>query len=197
MSLAARLESLRNAALSEIDKLEDEVLLSKDLDHLAGQIAERHYLEPPRLHRAVIALPRAVQMRAPGEPGREHSMVVIPATRVELWLLVEGFATLAALAEAEPLDLGEAIVDAQQKCLVIAYVAEHPVAEAANQYFQQSLFDVEERMGRLRNQVESYNDSLLPAVSEALLAAKGRAKERRTFAARLTLPQPKEPWDRA
>lgn len=197
MSVTSRLESLREFALLDIDKLDDEALLSKDLDRLAEQIVEQHYLEPPRLHRAIIGLPGAVRMGAPGDPGREHSLVVLPATRVELWLLVEAFATLARLAEGNDLDLGEATINADERCLVIAYVAEHPVAEQANEFFQWSLYDADERMGRVRKQVMTFNETLLPAISEALQAAKGRAKERRRFAAGLTLPHPKEPWERA
>ena len=71
MNLAGWLESLREGALREIDKIDDGVLLSKDLDHLIDQVAERNYLEPPRLHRAVIGTPRAVSVKVPGEPGRE------------------------------------------------------------------------------------------------------------------------------
>ena len=89
-----------------VDKLDERRrVLSKDLDRLAQQIAERHYLEPPRLQRAIIGMPRAVRLGSPGNPGREHVLVVVPATRVELWLLVEGFATLARLAEGDNLDI--------------------------------------------------------------------------------------------
>ena len=136
-------------------------------------------------------------MGAPGDPGREHSLVVLPATRVELWLLVEAFPTLARLAEDGDLDLGEATMNADERCLVIAYVAEHPVAEEANAFFQRCLYDADERVSRLRRQVIAFNDALLPAITEALQAARDRAKERRRFAAGLTLPHPKEPWERA
>ena len=196
MTVTSRLESLREHALLDIDKLDDEALLSRDLDRVAEQIAEHHYLEPPRLHRAIIGLPRAVRMGAPGDPGREHSLVVLPATRVELWLLVEAFPTLARLAEDGDLDLGEATMNADEHCLVIAYIAEHPVAEEANEFFQRSLYDADDRVNRLRGQVIAYNEALLPAIREALQAAKDRAKERRRFAAGLTLPHPKEPWER-
>lgn len=196
MNLAGRLDSSREDALREIDKIDDDVVLSKDLDHLVGQIAERHYLEPPRLHRAVIGTPRAVSMGVPGDPGREHSLAVAPATRVEMWLLVNGFATIARLSEGCALDLGEAEIDGKEHCLVVAFIAEHPVAEEANEYFQETLLDVEQKMGRVRAQVEAFNESLVPALTEALQAAQVRARERRSFAARLTIPQPKEPWDR-
>jgi hypothetical protein len=197
MNLAGWLESLREGALREIDKIEDGVLLSKDLDHLIDQVAERNYLEPPRLHRAVIGTPRAVSVKVPGEPGREHSLDVAPATRVEMWLLVNGFDTIARAAEGCALDLGDVEIDAGERCLVAAFVAEHPVAEAANEYFQETLLDVERKVGRLKEQIAAFNESLLPALSEAMQAAKERAKERRSFAARLTIPHPKEPWDRA
>lgn len=197
MNLAGRLDSLREGALREIDKFEDDVVISKDPGHLVGQIAERHYLELPRLHRAMIGTPRGVTMKVPGEPGREHSLAVAPATRVEMWLLVDGFVTIARLWEDDALDLGVAELNAEEHCLVVAFIAEHPVADDANEYFQKSLLDVEQRMGRVREQIAAFNESLLPALSEALQAAKERAKERRSFAARLTIPQPKEPWDRA
>jgi hypothetical protein len=117
-----------------------------------------------------------VRTGGPGDPGREHLLVVLPATRVELWLLVEAFATLARLAEGNDLDLGEAKINADERCLVIAYVAEHPVAEQANEFFQRSLYDADERMGRVRKQVMTFNETLLPAISEALQAAKGHAR---------------------
>jgi hypothetical protein len=196
MNLAGWLDSLRGDALREIDKIKDDAILSKDPDHLVGQIAERHYLEPPRLHRAVIGTPHAVSMAVPGEPGREHSLAVAPATRAEMWLLVNGFATITRLSEGCALDLGEAEIDGKEHCLVVAFIAEHPVADAANEYFQETLLDVEQKMGRIRSQVEAFNEDLLPTLTEALQAAKVRAKERRSFAARLTIPQPKEPWDR-
>jgi hypothetical protein len=197
MNLAGWLDQERGDVLLEVNKIDDDVVLSKDPDHLVGQIAERHYLEPPRLHRAVIGTPRAVSMAVPGEPGREHSLAVAPATRVEMWLLVNGFATITRLSGGCTLDLGQAEIDAKEHCLVVAFIAEHPVAEAANEYFQQTLLDVEQRMGRVRAQVEAFNESLVPALTEALQAARTRAKERRSFTARLTIPQPKEPWDRA
>jgi hypothetical protein len=197
MNLAGRLDSLRDDALREVNKIDDDVVLTKDLDHLAAQIAERHYLEPPRLHRAVICPPRAASLGVPGEPGREHALSVMPATRVEMWLLVNGFATIGRLSEGGDLDLGQAEIDAKEQRLVVAFVAEHPVAEVANDYFQKALLDVEQRVGRIRGQVEASNRSLLPALTEALRAAKSRAKERRSFAARLTIPKPIEPWDRA
>ena len=76
---------------------------------------------------------------------------------------------------------------------MFAYVAEHPVAEQANRFFQRSLYDADERMGRVKEQVVTYNETLLPAITEALQAAKARAKERRRFAAGLTLPLPRKP----
>jgi hypothetical protein len=196
MNLAGCLDSLREDCLREVNKIDDDAVLSKDLGHLAAQLAERHYLEPPRLHRAVICPPRASSIGVPGEPGREHSLSVMPATRVEMWLLVNGFATIARLADGCALDLGPAQIDAKEQRLVVAFVAEHPVAAVANEYFQKALLDVEQTMGRVRAQVEEFNKSLVLALTEAMEAAKSRAKERRSFAARLTIPKPAEPWDR-
>ncbi len=196
MSVASRLESLREAALFDIDKLDDDLLLDKDPRSVAERIAEHHYLELPRIQRAIITVPRAVRKGDPGEPGREHALVIRPATSVEMWVMIEGFATLALLAKDDDLDLGDAQLDAGNQCLVVLYLAEHPVAETANQYFQDGLDDAEARVSRLRAQVEAYNESLLQALTEELQAARGRAKARQTFAAALTLPQLSEPGGR-
>jgi len=187
-----KLASLREAALLDIDKLDDETLLGKDLDALAEKMALSRYLEAPQLRRAVITPPRAVRRGEPGGPGREHDLVIRPATAVELWLLVDGFDTLVLLADGDRLDLGEADLDAENQCLSVSYSAEHPAAEAANAYFQACLDDVQRRLDELRQQIDSFNEGLRSALAEALGAARSRAKERRTFAAALVVPQPTE-----
>ena len=190
MGTADRLEALRQAALLDVDQIDDDVLLAKNLDGLAEHLARERYLDVPRLHRALITPPRGARKGDPGNPGREHALVVKPATRVELWLLVDGFSTLAALSEGGDLDLGEARLDAENQCLSFAYLAERPSAKIANEYFQGCLDDAEARMESLGEQVTAYNRDLLPALREALAAARSRAKQRQTFAAALEIPQP-------
>jgi hypothetical protein len=189
MNPADKLASLRHAALVEVDKIDDEVLLSKGARSLAERVAEKRYLEVPRLERALLTPPRAVRKGVPGEPGREHAIVATPATRTELWLLVDGFSTLSLLAEEGALDLGDAHLDIENACVVVPYLAEHPVADVANAYFQQALEDVEVGLDRLAHDVESFNESLLPSLTEAVEGAKARAKERQRFAAALVVPQ--------
>jgi len=189
MNPADKLASLRDAAMVEVDKIDDEVLLSKDARSLAERIAEKRYLTVPRLERALITPPRAARKGVPGEPGREHAIVATPATRTELWLLVDGFATLSLLAEDGALDLGEAQLDTENTCVVVSYLAEHPVADVANAYFQQATEDVGDRIDRLADEVASFNEALLPALTQALEVARTRAKERQRFAAALVVPQ--------
>jgi hypothetical protein len=195
VSLTSRLESLRDAAQLGIDKLDDETLISKNAAHLAEQIASAHYLERPRVRRAVIASPRAARLQLPGDPGKEHDLLVTPATSVELWVLLDGFATIALLARDEELDLGEGRVDPEQECVSVAYVAQHPNADVANAFFQESLDDVERRVAEIGEAVQAYNDALLPFLTGAVETARSRAKERARFAAALTLPQLREPTE--
>lgn len=198
MSLATRLELLRQNALREVDKLDDDVLLSKDLTGLAEKIAQRHYLEPLRLHNAIVGVPRAATLGVAGEPGREEpdgGHVAVRATRVDMSVPLEGSATLALLAEADStLDLAGAEIDLAEKRLVVGYVAEYPDAATANDYFDRCLTTIDAEVHRLSEQVVAYNDSLMPALRDALEAANGRAKARRKFAAGLKQPRTFERW---
>jgi len=197
MGTTGKLDALREAALLEIDELDDELLLGKDLDALAGRLASQRYLEAPRVHRALITPPAAALKGEPGEPGREHALRVRAATRVELWLLVEGFSTLSLLARDGGLDLGEARVDTDNDCLAFTYLAERPSADTANGYFQACLDDAQDRLHRVADEVEAYNASLEPALREALSAARSRAKERRRFAEQLQVPRLSAPAGQA
>jgi hypothetical protein len=193
VSLTSKLETLREAALLDIDKLDDEVLISKNAAHLAEQVASAHYVEQPRVRRAVITSPRPARLQLPGDPGKEHDLLVTAATSVELWVLLDGFDTLALLAKDEELELGDARVDPEQECVSVAYVAEHPNADVANAFFQKSLDDVERRIAEISEAVQAHNDKLLPFLTDAVETARSRAKERARFAAALTLPQLREP----
>ncbi len=189
MSIDGRLQALGEAALLEVDKVADEVLLGKDLNALAERMAHEHSLEVPRFRRALLTPAMAARRGEPGEPGRETALVVRPATKVELWLLVEGFSTLVSLDKSSQLDLGEARLDLENECLAYVYLAEHPKARTANQYFQQCFWDAEERLGRLSRQVEAFNEDLVPALIEELRAARSRAQERQRFMAELKIPR--------
>jgi hypothetical protein len=199
MSVAERLDALRESAVREVDMVRDETLLSKKLESLAEQIAQRHYLEPLRLRRAVYGIPRAVRLSIPGGPGAEHALTTVPATRAELFVPVVGTSTLARLGEeGADLSLTAAEVDLAEERLVIAYVAEHPVAAAANAFFAAKLDEAEAEVAVLAEQVKRFNQDLPAALVEALRSARSRAKERRTFANGLEHPRPSErPWTSA
>jgi hypothetical protein len=198
MTLATCLESLRAAARRDAEKLEDDVLIDKDPRRLAETIAERHYLEPLRLHNAMVGQPRAAILGVAGEPGLEEpggGHVPVPATRVDLLVPLDGVKTLALLVDAAgDLDLAGGEVDVAEKRLVVGYVSEHPNAAAANDYFDHCLATIEETVHHLGAQVQEFNQSLAPAIAEALAAAKGRAKARRKFAAGLKQPRTFDRW---
>jgi hypothetical protein len=78
--------------------------------------------------------------------------------------------------------------------LVLAYVAEHPDAAAANRFFDAGLRAIESAIGNVRVHVDEFNERLVPVVREALMQAKARAEERKNFAAKLKHPRPEEPW---
>ncbi len=198
MSVAERLDALRESALREVDLVGDDTLLSKKPESLADEIAERHYLAPVRVRRASFGIPRPVRLGVPGAPGAEHALSLVPATRAELYVPLVGAGTLARLSE-DGSDLGFAAeLDLAEERLVIAYVAEHPIAAAANQFFAAKLDEAEAEVANLSRQVSEYNEGLPPALLEALRAARSRAKERQTFANGLQHPRPVEqPWSSA
>jgi hypothetical protein len=193
MSVAERLEALRETALREVEAVSDDALLSKKPEALAEQIAERHFLEPVRARRASFGIPRPVRIGVAGDPGAEHALSLVPATRAELFVPLAGCATLARLGEsADDLDITAAELDLTEERLVIAYVAEHPVAAAANQFFAARLDEAEAELATVSAQIMAYNEALLGLVEEAVRAARSRAKERQTFAKGLVHPRPAE-----
>jgi hypothetical protein len=198
VNLAKSLDARREIALREVDRVEDDVLLTKDLGTLAEQIAERHILAPPRLRKAIIGLPRPTRMAVAGEPGSETpggSPLVVPATRVDLYAPLEGIETLEFLTKGDgELDLAGAELDIGESQLVLAYVAEHPDAAVANRFFDSGLRRIESEIDDVRGQVDEFNERLAPVLGEALAQAKARAEERRGFAAKLQHPRPEEPW---
>ncbi len=202
MNLAKSLDARREAALRDIDRVDDETLLTKDLATLAERLAERYTLAPPRLRKAVFGLPRAARMAVAGEPGRETpggSPLVVPATRVDLYVPTDGIDTLQLLSEEKgDIDLAGAEIDAEENQLVLAYVAEHPDAAVANRFFDAGLSRIENEIELVRQQIDTFNEGLAPLVQAALQDAKARAEERRAFAAKLKHPRPEEPfWGRA
>ena len=71
MSLAKRLEALRERAQREVFALDDDAVLSSRHAVLPVEVAEHHYLAPVRLGSATFDSPRAIKMAVAGEPGRE------------------------------------------------------------------------------------------------------------------------------
>jgi hypothetical protein len=193
MTLTTGLESLRKVALRDAEIAEDDVLLSKDLARLAERLAEGRFIEPVRLHNAMVGVPRAAFVAVAGEPGREEQ-VQVRATRVDLYVPMEGVTTLALLAEAGDFDLPGVEIDVAERRLVVGYVAQHPDAKTANAFFDEALNSIESEVGRVDAQVQEYNESLQPALMKALEAAKERAKARQKFAAGLRQPRAFERW---
>jgi hypothetical protein len=104
MSLAKRLESLRERAQRDVDALDDDTLLSSRHVAAPAELAERNYLAPVRLGRAAYDTPRQIKMAVAGEPGREApggAPIVVPGTRVDLVVALEGGETLAFMHEED------------------------------------------------------------------------------------------------
>lgn len=198
LSLATCLEALKAAARRDAEKIDEDILIGKDLKRLTDTIAERHYLQPLRLHNAVVGVPRAAVLGVAGEPGLEEpggGHIPVPATRVDLFVPLDGIATLALLDEAcGGLDLAGAEIDVAEKRLVVGYVSEHPNAAAANEFFDRCLTTIEGEAIRVSEQVQEFNQGLALVIGEALEAAKGRAKARRKFAAGLEQPRTFDRW---
>jgi len=198
MSLAKRLEVLRERAQREVYALDDDVLLSSKHAVKPDEIAERHYLAPVRLGRASYDTPRPIKMAVPGDPGQEApggSPLVVPGTRVDLTIAVEGGETLAFLHEEDDdLEHANIEVDLEEHRLVVGYVAEHPSAGNANRFFETSLQTVEAEVERANEVVREFNESIAPVLVGAFEVARERAKERQRLAADLKPPKSYERW---
>jgi hypothetical protein len=198
MSLAKRLEAMRERAQREIYALDDDVLLSSRHVVTPEEIAERHYLAPVRLGRASFDTPRPIKMAVPGDPGQEApggSPIVVPGTRVDLFVGIEGGETLAFLHEEDDeLEHASIEIDLQEHRLVIAYVAEHPNAGNANRFFESSLRAVEADVERANEVVREFNESLAPTLVSVFEVARERATERRRLASGLKPPTSYERW---
>ena len=198
MSLAKRLESLRERAQRDVFALEDDALLSARHAVLPAQIAEQHYLPPVRLGSATFDTPRPIKMAVAGEPGREApggAPIVVPGTRVDLYVALEGGETLAFLHEEDDeLEHASIEISLEDHRLVVGYIAEHPTANGANQFFEHSLQAIEADVARANELAEQFNESLSGALAEALAEARERATERRKLAAGLKPPKSYERW---
>jgi len=194
MSLAKRLEALRERAQREVYALDDEVLLSSRHVVTPEEIAERHYLAPVRLGRASFDTPRPIKMAVPGEPGNEVPLVV-PGTRVDLFISLEGGETLMFLHEEDDeLELAHIEVQPEEYRLVVGYVAEHPNAGNANRFFEGSLRTIEAHVERANEVAREFNESLPEALVGAFEIARERASERHRLAAGLKPPKSYERW---
>lgn len=198
MSLAKRLESLRERAQRDVAALDDDILLSSRHAVVPAEIAERHYLTPVRLGSAAYDTPRQIKMAVAGEPGREApggTPIVVPGTRVDLDVVLEGGETLAFVHEEDDeLEHAGIEIDLNDHRLIIGYVAEHPTAPGANQFFEDSLQAIEADVERANVVAREFNESLIPALTEALADARERASERRKLAAGLKPPKSYERW---
>ena len=133
MSLAKRLESLRERAQRDVDALDDDTLLTSRHAAIPAELAERHYLAPVRLGRASYDTPRQIKMAVAGEPGREA-----PGGRRRSWCPARGSTcTLPSKAarrsafmheEDDELEHASIEIDLNERRLVVGYIAEHPTA---------------------------------------------------------------------
>jgi hypothetical protein len=193
MSLGTALASARYKALRDADTVVDDVLLSRGLASVAESIARRHHIEPVRLHRVVMDIPHPTKMAVPGDPGQEEPAVV-PGTAVELFVTVDGAATLAMVGDDGDLAHAGVAVDADGQRLVVRYATEHPQADVANRFFAEAMRVIEATVEDVNRQVAEFNEALEPAVREELEACKERAVARKEFAAGLKLPESYERW---
>jgi hypothetical protein len=201
MSLAKRLDALRERAQRDVLTYDDDALLSSRATSIPTEVAERHYLAPVRLRGVMFDTPRSTRLGVAGDPGQEApggQLVVVPGTRVNLFVTVDGAESLAFLHEDDD-DLAQAHieVDPGERRVVVGYLAEHPDAAQANQFFERSVRYIEDEVKRANEVVQEFNDSLVPALNDALERARQWAKERRDFANKLTPPRLQEGvWSR-
>jgi len=178
--------------------MDDEAVLSSKSAAIPAAVAERHYLIPVRLGRAAFDTPRQTKMAVAGEPGAEApggAPVVVPGTRVDLFVALEGGETLAFVHEEDDdLDHAGVEVDVAERRLVVGYVSEHPTAASANQFFERSLQMIEADVERVNEAVREFNESLIPALTKALERASELAQERRALARGLKPPKSYERW---
>jgi hypothetical protein len=198
MSLASALESALARALSDVATVVDDVLLSRHLKSVGEDIAQRHYIEPVRLHQVILDMPRPTRIAVPGDPGQEEpggSPVVVRGTAVELIVTIDGASTMALAAEGDDdLEHAGVRVDPKGKRLVVRYATEYPRAQAANLYFDEALRLIEVRVETVNKAVGEFNDALEPAILKELEECKDLATTRKKFAAGLKLPGSYENW---
>jgi len=196
MSLAKRLEVLRERAQRDVYSLDDDVLLSSRSASIPSEVAERHYLTPIRLRRVMFDAPRPIRMGVAGDPGQEApggQPLAVPGTRVNLYITLDGAESLAFLHEEDDeLDQNHIEIDLPERRLVVGYLAEHPDATQANKFFERSVEYIENDVGHANEIVQTFNDSLGPALEEALERALQWAKERRQLASKLVPPRLRE-----
>ncbi len=201
MSLAKRLDALRERAERDVLKSDDDALLSPRSASIPAEVAERHYLAPVRLRGVMFDTPRPVRIGVAGEPGQETpggQPVAVRGTRVNLFVNADGVETLAFLHEEDD-DLEQAHIELEpdERRIVVRYLAEHPDAAQANQFFERSVRYVEDEAKRANDVVREFNDGLVVSLTEALERARQWAKERRDLADKLTPPRLQEGiWSR-
>ena len=198
MSLTTALEAVVDAARRDADAVSDEVLLSRNLKAVAENIVERHVVHPMRLHHVMIDSPRPTKMSVPGDPGHEEpggAPLVVRGTAVELFVELEGAATMALAIEGdEDLAHSGVSVDAEHHRVVVRYAAQHPLAQAANKHFSDSLQRIEALVEAVNAEVAAFNENLSAAVDLELAECRELAEARRKFAEGLKHPGSYERW---
>ena len=194
MSLTTALESVLEAARRDIYAVADDVLLSRGLKGVADSIITKHNVAPIRLHRVMFDAPHPTRVAVAGDPGREEHRVV-RGTAVELLVFAEGVATMAMAAEGdEELEHAGVAVDNDHDRIVVRYVAERPLAQAANRHAEEGLRLIEERVVAINKDLSAFNERLDASVHVELDDCRHLAQEREKFAAGLKLPESRERW---
>jgi hypothetical protein len=194
MSLTTALEAVLEAALRDADAVADDALLSRNLKGVADSIITRHTVAPLRLRRVMFDTPHPTRMAVAGDPGREEHRVV-RGTAVEFLVFADGVATMAMAAEGdEELEHAGVAVDTVNDRIVVRYVAERPLAQAANRHAEEALRLIEERVAAINKEVAAFNVRLDASVHVELDDCKQMAQEREKFAAGLKLPESRERW---
>lgn len=182
---SARLARARGDAV----KVADDVLLSRDLAPIASRIAEQYQFERVRLGRVILDNPHPTRIGAPGGPGDEDSIIVSMGTAVELWVQLSGAATMvAAMEPGDRLSKVGVSLDTERGFFIARYVAEQPLAEEANRFFEAALRAIETEVTTVNGLVDAFNDELEPRMQAELEGCRDHAKGRVKFAEDLVVP---------
>ena len=138
-------------------------------------------------------------MAVPGEPGHEApggAPIVVPGTRVDLYISVDGGETLVFLHEED-----DELEHAQHRDrprrdrrLVVGYIAEHPTPAAPTSSSSAAVQAIEADVERANEVAESSTRASIRLLADALEVARERATQRQQLAAGLKPPKSYERW---